>query len=297
MSEFLARIAAHKRAEVARRQAARPLPVVRAAAEAAPPPRDFAAALAGAAGELLQPAGPPQNANAGRAGACPPPHSGRASTRRAPLRLIAEVKRVSPAKGALNPDLSPAQMARVYAAAGAHALSVLTDEAFFHGSDADLQAARAAVALPVLRKDFVLEAYQVYEARALGADAVLLIAALLDRAALADLHALATALGLAALVEVHAPDEVEGALAAGATLVGINNRDLRTFAVDLATTEQVRPLLPAGVTVVSESGIATPADVRRVLAAGAHAILVGEALVTAPDPAARVRELLGAAVG
>jgi indole-3-glycerol phosphate synthase len=290
VSEFLARIAAHKRAEVARRQAARPLTVVRAAAEAAPPPRDFAAALAGAAGELLQPAGPPQKASEAS-------HSGCASARRAPLRLIAEVKRVSPAKGALNPDLSPAQMARVYAAAGAHALSVLTDEAFFHGSDADLQAARAAVALPVLRKDFVLEAYQVYEARALGADAVLLIAALLDGAALADLHALATALGLAALVEVHDPDEVERALAAGATLVGINNRDLRTFEVDLATTERVRPLLPAGVTVVSESGIATPADVRRVLAAGAHAILVGEALVTAPDPAARVRELLGAAVG
>ena len=259
MSDFLARIAAHKHQEVLRRAAERPLDEVRAAAAAAPPPRDFRRALAG-----------------------PAP------------RLIAEIKRVSPAKGALNPDLSPASMARTYAAAGAHALSVLTDEEFFKGSDADLVEARAAVELPVLRKDFVVSPYQVYEARALGADAVLLIVALLEPQQLVELHLLAAELGLAALVEVHSPHEVEPALAAGAVLVGINNRDLTTFQVDLAATEAVRPLLPPTVTVVSESGIATADDVRRALAAGASAILVGEALVTAPDPAARLAELLGA---
>jgi indole-3-glycerol phosphate synthase len=258
--DFLARIAAHKREELKSRELSRPLAEVRSAATAAPPPRDFRAALSG-----------------------PAP------------RLIAEIKRVSPAKGALNPTLSPAALAGAYAAAGAHALSVLTDEAFFHGSDADLVEARGAVRLPVLRKDFVISPYQIYEARALGADAVLLIAALLEPAQLAELHALAAELGLAALVEVHAPDEVGSAIQASATLVGINNRNLATFHVDLATTEAIRPLLPRGVTVVSESGIATAADVRRVLAAGAAAILVGEALVTAPDPAARIGELLGAA--
>lgn len=258
--DFLARIAAHKRDELAARVLARPLDALRAAAEAEPPPRDFRAAVSG-----------------------PAP------------RLIAEIKRVSPAKGALNPTLSPAGIAGAYAAAGAHALSVLTDETFFHGSDADLVEARAAVELPVLRKDFVISPYQLYEARALGADAVLLIAALLDSTQLAELHGLAGELGLTALVEVHAPEEVESALRAGATLVGINNRNLATFHVDLATTEAVRPLLPAGVTVVSESGIATADDARRVLAAGTTAILVGEALVTAPDPATRIGELLGAA--
>jgi indole-3-glycerol phosphate synthase len=257
--DFLARIAAHKRDELARRVAARPLDAVRAAAEAMPPPRDFRGALAG-----------------------PAP------------RLIAEIKRVSPAKGELNVGLSPATMARTYEGGGAHALSVLTDERFFHGSDDDLAEARGAVALPVLRKDFVISPYQVYEARALGADAVLLIAALLPPAKLIELHALATGLGLAALVEVHDRSEVEPALAAGATLVGINNRNLATFAVDLAATEAVCPLLPAGVTVVSESGIATASDVRRAVTAGASAILVGEALVTAADPAARIGQLLGA---
>jgi indole-3-glycerol phosphate synthase len=257
----LTRIAEHERAELARRMAARSLASVRAAAKAMPPARDFAGALAG-----------------------PAP------------RLIAEIKRVSPAKGALNPGLSPAHMARTYGNAGAHALSVLTDEAFFHGSDGDLVEARSEVDLPVLRKDFVVAPYQVYEARALGADAILLIAALLAPEELSELHALARALGLAALVEVHAPEEVAPALAAGAALVGINNRNLASFHVDLATTESVAPLIPAGVTIVSESGIASPGDVSRVLAAGATAILVGEALVTAPDPAARVSELLGAVV-
>lgn len=258
---FLQRIGTHKREEVARREAARPLGMVREAAAAAGPARDFRGALEG-----------------------PGP------------RLIAEVKRRSPAKGALNADLDPAQQARAYAAGGAHALSVLTDEQFFHGSDEDLVRARAAVELPVLRKEFVVSAYQVYEARALGADAVLLIVALLPPRELADLHDLAGALGLAALVEVHAPEEVEPALRAGATLVGINNRNLATFGVDLETTRTIRPLLPSGVTVVSESGIAGSEDVKMVLEAGATAILVGEALVRAEDPAARIQELLGVSV-
>jgi indole-3-glycerol phosphate synthase len=261
VSDFLNRIAAHKRGEVERRQAARSLADVRAAALAAAVPRDFAAAIGGAA-----------------------------------PRIIAEVKRVSPAKGPLNPSLRAGVLAGSYAEAGAHALSVLTDEAFFHGSDADLVEARAAVTLPVLRKDFVLCPYQVYEARALGADAVLLIAALLAPSELRELHALATALQLAALVEIHAEDEVAAALGARATLVGVNNRNLSTFEVDLATTENVCPRIPAGVTIVSESGIATADDVRRVVQAGATAILVGEALVTAADPAARMAELLGAVV-
>jgi indole-3-glycerol phosphate synthase len=259
VSDFLSRIAAHKREELERRQAARSLADVRAAASAAPVPRDFAAAIEGAA-----------------------------------PRIIAEVKRVSPAKGPLNPTLRAGDLARRYAEAGAHALSVLTDEAFFHGSDADLVEARAAVSLPVLRKDFVLSPYQVYEARAMGADAVLLIAAMLSPSELSELHALATALELAALVEIHADGEVADALGAGATLVGVNNRNLATFDVDLATTENLCPRIPAGVTIVSESGISTAADVRRVVQAGATAILVGEALVTAADPAARMGELLGA---
>jgi indole-3-glycerol phosphate synthase len=260
VTDFLGEITAWKREEVARRAAVRPLAEVRAAAECASPPRDFAGAVAGP-----------------------------------PVRLIAEIKRVSPAKGALNRGLSPAGMARTYAAAGAHALSVLTDERYFHGSDADLREAREAVELPVLRKDFVTSSYQVYEARALGADAVLLIAGMLEASQLAELHALARAMSMGVLVEIHTTEEVPAALAAGPSLVGINNRDLASFRVDLATTRRVRPSLPSDVTVVSESGIATAADVRELVEAGATAILVGEALVTAPDPAVRIGELLGAA--
>lgn len=258
MIGILARIAAHKREEVAARAAARPLGALREAVVSVPPARGFLGALRGPG-----------------------------------VRLIAEVKRRSPAKGDLNATLSPARLARAYAEGGAHALSVLTDERFFHGSDRDLVEARAAVELPVLRKDFVVSPYQLYEARALGADAVLLIAAMLEARELAQLHELAGELGLAALVEVHAPEEVASALGAGAILIGINNRDLTTFVVDLETTRTVRPLLPPGVTVVSESGITTRADVRAVTAAGATVVLVGEALVTASDPAARIGELLG----
>lgn len=211
-------------------------------------------------------------------------------------RLIAEVKRASPSRGLLAPNMDEVDIARVYASNGAAAISVLTDEKFFLGRLSTLAALRAAgVTLPLLRKDFVLTRAQVYETRAAGADAVLLIAAaLLDDGELADLHALALALGLTPLVEVHTAAEVHRVLRlAGLRLVGINNRDLGTFVVSLDTTEQLRPLIPPEVAVVAESGIFTRADVARLGAAGVQAVLVGEALVTASDIGAKVRELSG----
>jgi indole-3-glycerol phosphate synthase len=173
---------------------------------------------------------------------------------------------------------------------------VLTDGRFFSGSDADLVAVRGRIAAPVLRKDFTITTYQIYEARALGADAVLLIVSLLTDSLIETFLDTATSLGMDALVEVHSEDEARRAARLGATIIGINNRDLATFTVDLGTTERIRPLLPTSATIVAESGILSRADVERVKAAGAHAALVGEALVTAADPAARVRELLGRAV-
>jgi indole-3-glycerol phosphate synthase len=193
----------------------------------------------------------------------------------------------------LHPDLDPAQVAQAYAGGGAAALSVLTDRDFFGGSFADLAAARAAVTLPVLRKDFLLDEYGVLEARANGADAVLLIAALLDAATLRRLRELAADLGMAALVEVHDAAEMAAAAESGARIVGVNNRDLRTFTVDLDLTARLAPLRPRGTLLVAESGIRTPADVRRLAAYGADCLLVGESLVTAPDPGAQLRALLG----
>ncbi|MGH8972974.1 MAG: indole-3-glycerol phosphate synthase TrpC [Acidimicrobiia bacterium] len=208
------------------------------------------------------------------------------------LAVIAEIKRRSPSKGVLAPGLDPAATAQRYAAGGAAALSVLTDGPYFDGSLDDLAAARAAVALPVLRKDFTLDPVQVVEARAAGADAVLLIAAALpDDALLADLAAAAADLGLAALVEVDDEAGLERALGAGATLVGVTNRDLRTFGEDLTTAERLAALIPAGVVSVAESAIRTPADAERMAEAGFDAVLVGEALVKAPDPEAAVASL------
>jgi indole-3-glycerol phosphate synthase len=208
------------------------------------------------------------------------------------LAVIAEIKRRSPSKGALAPDLDPAVTARRYAAGGAAALSVLTDGPYFDGSLADLAAARAAVALPVLRKDFTLDPLQVVEARAAGADAVLLItAALPDDAQLGDLAATAAALGLAALVEVDDEAGLERALDAGATLVGVTNRNLRTFGEDLSTAERLAARIPAGVVSVAESAIRSPADAQRMAEAGFDAVLVGEALVKAADPEAAVASL------
>ncbi len=208
------------------------------------------------------------------------------------VRLIAEVKRASPSAGVLAAGLDPVAQARTYASAGAAAISVLTDEKYFRGALQDLIAVRAAVGVPLLRKEFIVDEYQLWEARAAGADAVLLIVAALDRARLTDLMKAATSIGLATLVEVHAGDELEEALAAGAPVIGVNNRNLQTLTTSLEASLALLPRIPAGRIAVSESGIGSRADVERVRAAGAHAILVGEALVRAPDVAGKVEELL-----
>jgi indole-3-glycerol phosphate synthase len=227
-----------------------------------------------------------------RAGGLPPARGFRdALAAEAGLSVIAEVKRRSPSKGALAPDLDPAQVAREYAAGGAACLSVLTDVEWFGGSAADLAAARAACDLPVLRKDFTVGPADVCDARIMGADAVLLIAAALAPGELVELLALAGELGLDALVEVHDEPEVERALAAGATLVGVNQRDLVTFEVDTARAERLAKLLPDTVVTVAESGVHGPDDAARLAAAGFDAVLVGESVVTAPDRAAAVRSL------
>jgi indole-3-glycerol phosphate synthase len=207
--------------------------------------------------------------------------------------VIAEVKKASPSRGVLREHFVPAEIAASYAAAGAAALSVLTDERFFQGAAAYLQEARAACALPVLRKDFMVDEFQVVEARALGADCILLIAACLDDALLADLEACALALGMAVLVEVHDGAELDRALRLRTPLVGINNRNLRTFEVTLDTTLGLRPRLPADRLLVTESGILVPTDVQRMRAAGVQAFLVGEAFMRAPDPGAALAELFG----
>ena len=199
------------------------------------------------------------------------------------LGLIAEVKRASPSKGAIAPGLDAAARARDYAAAGADAVSVLTEPSRFGGSLADLEAVAGATHLPALRKDFIVDPYQVWEAAKAGAAAVLLIAAALDDDGLRCLLGECAACGLDALVEVHDETDLRRAVDAGATLLGVNNRDLRTLTVDLAATEALAPLAPPAALVVSESGIAGEADARRAAAAGAHAILVGEALVRSPD--------------
>ena len=264
---ILEAIVAYKREELQRRKAQHPLAEVRRRAEEAPPPRDFAAAI-------------------------------RRPSARDAVRLIAEVKRASPSRGTFRADLDPVALAETYVANGARALSVLTDERFFQGRLEELTAVRQHLetlgrAAPILRKDFLFDPYQVYEARAAGADAVLLIVAILEDTQLADLLALARELGMAALVEVHDREELERALAVGPRVIGVNNRDLRDFHVDLGTTERLRPFVPGATILVAESGIHTAADVQRLARVGVDAVLVGEALVTAEDTAARVRELSG----
>lgn len=260
---FLERIVAHKRREVAARRARQPLAELEREARAQAPARGFAAALA-----------------------APGP------------RLIAEVKGASPSKGVLIAPFEPARIAADYLAAGADALSVLTDEQFFGGSLDHLRAVKVLAEVanpprPVLRKDFLLDPYQVAEARAAGADAILLIVAMLDDASLRELGALAREWGMAAVVEVHDERELDRALAADAEIIGINNRDLHSFRVDLATSERLAPRVPAGTIVVGESGIGSAADVRRLMAAGVGAVLVGESLVKAPDRGAAIAALLG----
>ncbi len=260
MPDILNRILTVKREEIAARQAQRPLAAVRAAAESAAPARGFEAALRA-------------KIAAGRAG------------------VIAESKKASPSKGVLRADYDPAFNARSYEQGGAACLSVLTDTLFFQGSDAHLQAARGACALPVLRKDFTIDPYQVYEARALGADAILLIVAALEPARMAELEATAHAVGLDVLVEAHDADELDRALALKTPLVGINNRNLRTFETSLDTTLSLHGRVPQGHLVITESGILAPADVARMRAAGVNAFLVGEAFMRAPDPGAELARL------
>lgn len=208
---------------------------------------------------------------------------------RSTVTLIAEVKKASPSKGLLVKDFNPVRIARTYEENGAAAISVLTDEKFFQGSLDDLRAVRAAVRLPILRKDFIIDAHQIHEARAAGADAALLIVMALENAQLRDLHKLINELGMSALVEVHNEAELERALTIGATLIGVNNRDLRTFQEDLTTTARVAALVPDDVTLVAESAIRSVEDVQRMGASGAKAVLVGEGLVKAKDMAAEVR--------
>ena len=211
---------------------------------------------------------------------------------RAPIGLIAEIKKASPSRGLIRPDFDPPRLAQAYERAGAHCLSVLTDARFFQGDNAHLAAARNASSLPALRKDFILHSLQVKETFEIGADALLLIVAILDPHQLCDLHAEARALGLDVLVEVHDERELETALSAQPLLIGINNRNLHDFSVSLETTERVARQLPPGIALVSESGIFRRADIDRVKAAGASAVLVGEALMREPDVAQAVRQLL-----
>ncbi len=215
-------------------------------------------------------------------------------TRAGTVALIAEVKKASPSAGVICPNFDPVRIAREYEAAGASCLSVLTDEKFFQGSLEYLKQIREAVKIPLLRKDFIIDERQILEAIEWGADAILLIVAILSDAQLKQFHSLAVEAGLAALVEVHNEAEMDRALAAGATLLGVNNRDLKTFKVDLETTERLaRKAVRPGILLVAESGIHTRADVERLERCGAHAILVGESLVRNGDIAAKVGELLG----
>lgn len=209
------------------------------------------------------------------------------------IGLIAEVKKASPSKGVIRPDFDPVEIATTYERAGATCLSVLTDQRFFQGHNDYLRQVRAAVTLPILRKDFLIDERQIYEARLIGADCILLIAAILSTEQLREYQAVAASLGLDVLVEVHDERELERALQAGATLLGVNNRDLRDFSMDLTTTARLAQQVPAGTLLVSESGIVTHEDVRMVKEAGAHAILVGETLMRDPEIVPSVDLLLG----
>lgn len=259
MPTILDKITATKRQEIADAKAARPQAEVQRAAAAASAPRDFFAALS---------SGPP-------------------------IRLIAEVKKASPSKGVIRADFDPVEIAKIYAEHGASCLSVLTDVQYFQGSLEYLKAVRAAVSLPILRKDFILDPYQVYEARAAGADAVLLIAECLDDCGLRSLHNLILELGMTPLVELYEPTNLPRVLEAGAKLIGVNNRNLHTFEVDLEHSIRLHAQVPQDCVFVSESGIRSRADAERLEAAGVEAFLVGESLMRQQDIGAAVDALLG----
>ena len=263
LMSLLDQIVAQTRREVTAARTRVSAEALRGQLAAAPPPRDFLAALAG---------GPP-------------------------IRLIAEVKKASPSSGVLRADFQPVEIARIYQRHGAACLSVLTDQPYFQGSLDHLRAVRAAVDLPLLRKDFIIDPYQVLEARAAGADAVLLIAECLDDDLLRRLYEEIVTLGMTPLVELYEPANLPRVLSLGARLVGINNRDLRTFHADLEHTLRLRGQIPPDRLVVGESGIRSRADVLRLEAAGVEAMLVGETLITQPDIGAAVDELLGRGAG
>ena len=263
MSDVLQKILAVKREEVAAAQSTKPLAVLRAEAAAQSAPRDFVGAV-------------------------------REKVSRGRTAVIAEIKKASPSRGVIRADFRPAEIAASYAAHGAACLSVLTDRPFFQGAPEYLVEARAACALPVLRKDFIVDDYQVVEARAMGADCILLIVAALDLPRMRDLEALAHSLGMAVLVEAHDAAELDLALELKTPLIGINNRDLRTFEVSLETTLSQLARIPADRIVVTESGILAPADAALMRGRGVHAFLVGEAFMRAPDPGLALQALFEA---
>jgi indole-3-glycerol phosphate synthase len=248
-----------KRREVAGRKALRPPSALEKMIAGMPPTRDFKAALIAGAG----------------------------------CAIIAEVKRRSPSRGLLRADFDPVRIAREYEHHGAVAVSVLTDETFFGGCDADLTAVKDAVTLPVLRKEFIIDPYQVCETRAIGADAILLIAAILTEGQLREYRDLAVSLALAALVEVRDREELEKALSADAEILGINNRDLKTFVTDIRTSADLAPLIPQDRIAISESGIRTRGEIETLLKAGIRAFLIGETLIAAPEIGPKLKELLG----
>jgi indole-3-glycerol phosphate synthase len=261
MTDTLARIVDDKRRHVAACRERRPQGEIEGAAKAVEPPRGFAAALKAVVAA---------------------DHYG----------LIAEIKKASPSRGLIRPDFDPPSLARAYERGGATCLSVLTDEPYFQGKDEFLTAARSAVKLPALRKDFMIDPYQVFEARALGADCILLIMACLDDQLAAELARLAHMLDMDVLVEVHDGDELERALRIDSDLVGINNRNLKTLTVDLATTEQLAPKVPKDRVVVAESGLGSPADLARMAKVGASTFLIGESFMRQADVEKAVRDIL-----
>jgi len=257
---MLDKIVARKAEEIEQRKRTMPLSHLREKISTQQPPMDFAAALQGES-----------------------------------IKLIAEIKQASPSKGLLRSDLHPVKLAETYASAGVAAISVVTESNYFLGNIDHLEAIRKAVKLPLLRKDFIFDPYQIYESRAYGADALLLIAAILGQDQLRDFISLSHDLGLKCLVEVHTEEEVEKSLLSEAEIIGINNRDLYSFAIDLETTNRLRPLIPRDKIVVSESGIKGRRDLERLETCGVNAVLVGEALVTARDVVEKIRELIGKA--